>query len=113
MKLDYFGFNTNFSYIINKKVGILDENNKSYYTSLNDLFNNNYILKLLKAFKNNDYQLINIFFTFITEMLSEYLNCLKLINQDMNFIHTDFKCLNIFIKKISISEKQKKNIIFL
>lgn len=108
LKLDYFGINDNSSFIINEKVGILDEINQKYYTTLYDLFKNNYLSKLLKAFKTNKLNIINKFCEFLKELLHDYLKCLQLINKTIDFIHTDLKCKNVFIKNVLLDNKFKK-----
>lgn len=101
LKLEGFGLDNNRTFIINKLVGLT--NNKHYFTNLGELFKNHYLELLSNAFKEEKYNIINLFFTFLTEKIDHYFKFLRLLNKKIGYINTDLKCANIFIKKSTLT----------
>ena len=89
------GLNNNNSFMITEKVGIHDKN--YYFTNLHEIIKNNYCPMLIKYFDNNS--IVDNFLGIFVKILKEYFNCIKFLNNNLGFVHTDFKCKNVFVRK--------------
>lgn len=95
--LKTIGLSEEYSYMINEKIGFSHQ--KYYYTNLYDLFIENYIPSLIKCIENKDTKTINLFLNKFTRILKEYFECIKFLNENLEYINSDLKCKNVFIKK--------------
>ena len=101
------GLSDKYSYMINAKIGI---NYKTHYlTNLKDIIIISYIPNILDCIKDNDTKTIDIFFKKFTNILKKYFKCIQFLNEKLNYINTDMKCDNVFIKKNN--NKSLKNFI--
>lgn len=80
------------------KIGI-DYNNK-LLTNLFEILINNHIPILKKAIKNNDLKILEIYNKFIVSLLSDYSRVLLVLQKYINYINTDVKLNNVFIKSV-------------
>ena len=48
--------------------------------------------------ESGDNSTLDEFFGNICEYLEKYFSCLKFLNQNLGFIHTDLKCKNVFVR---------------
>lgn len=89
------GLNNENSFMITEKVGM---NYKNYYfTNLHEIIKNNYCPLLIKHMDNKS--MVDNFLGKFVNILQEYFNCLKFLNDNLGFIHTDLKCKNVFVRK--------------
>jgi len=91
------GLSDTYSYMISDKIGLTYE--KQFFTNLYDLFIEDYIPKLLNYINKEDKATINAFLTKLVEILTEYFDCMKFLNENLGYINSDLKCKNVFIKE--------------
>ena len=89
------GLNNENSFMITEKIGFYDK--KNYYTNLHEIIKNNYCPMLIKHLDNKS--IVDNFLGKFVKKLEEYFNCLKFLNNNLGFLHTDFKCKNVFVRK--------------
>jgi hypothetical protein len=102
IKLSDFGFSDNAIYFVNDKVGVEYEkldHSKGYITNLNDLFNENHIHFLNKAVNENNTEVIKMYDLFLTEKFEEFIKAVSILQKHFDYINSDSKLNNIFIKK--------------
>lgn len=70
-------------------------------TNLRELLYLNHLELLRKAITEKRVDILSNYDKFITDKIGSYLLAIKILQKYLNFIHTDVKLTNIFIKKIS------------
>lgn len=95
------GFTNQGSYLLIPLVGIELQNGK-YITNLKELLEQH--LKIIS--KNNNPKIKELYGQFLVEKLSKFFSVLEIMQKKLNFVSTDLKLGNIFIRKTTkISKK--------
>jgi hypothetical protein len=98
LTIDKYCLSDKGSFIIMNKIGI-DYNNK-FLTNLFEILIDNHIPILKKAIKNNDIEILKIYNKFIISLLSDYAKVLLVLQKYINYINTDVKLNNVFVKSV-------------
>ena len=78
-------------------VGFMIDDN--FITNLGELLKYNH-LKIIKSIeKENDKKTIDLYNDFLITMFNQYFNVIQILQKRINFINTDVKLNNIFVKK--------------
>ena len=107
LEIEDYGFGNNSYYIIMPLIGINYEinNKKHLMTNLKDLININHKPFLKKVLNENDKEILSLYDEFMYDSLVNLFNVFKILQKNLNYVNTDSKLDNIFIK----SEKNTKS----
>ncbi len=92
-----FGFTQNVMYFINEKVGI--EYQDKFITNTSQLLMENHIPLLNKAINENNIEILKMYDMLFSQKLNEFINAVIILQKYIDYINTDLKLNNIFIKK--------------
>ena len=102
------GITKNTSYMISETIG-LKKKNTYFYTTLDELFEHNYIPNIIKLLENKELDVLKLLINYLSDIISNYINILIFLNKKIGFIHTDLKLANIFIRyKLNTNSKYNK-----
>jgi hypothetical protein len=96
--IDNYGFGDKGSFITMDKIGI--DYNNNFLTNLFEILIYNHIPILKNAIKNNDVKILEIYNKFIISLISNYSKVLLILQKHINYLNTDVKLNNIFIKSV-------------
>ncbi len=102
LELYDYGFTDKIFYITMPLIGFdyIDQKTKKhkYLTNLKELFLHNHLPILSKAFIDGDLNTFKLYDTFLSNSLNGYILAIKILQKHFNYINTDTKLDNIFIK---------------
>jgi hypothetical protein len=92
-----YGFSEKGSYIITPKIGFTY--NDKMLTNLLDIVFNNHIPILKELIKNDEMEIIELYNRFMIYLFEDYIRVIKLLHKYINYVNTDVKLNNVFVRK--------------
>jgi hypothetical protein len=102
LQLKDSGFADKGSYIVIPLVGFeykVDNTIKKYITNFTDIIVLNHKILLDKAIQEENYEIIKLYDQYLSSLLTNFFNVIKLLQEKIEYIHTDFKLNNIFVSR--------------
>jgi len=96
------GFADKGSYIVMPLIGFeykIDNTIQKYIINFTDIIVLNHKILLDKAIKGENYEIIKLYDEYLSSLLTKFFNVIKLLQEKIEYIHTDFKLNNIFVSR--------------
>jgi hypothetical protein len=101
-----YGISTQGTFIIMPLIGI--KYNNQLITNMRELLDMNHNSLLKKVIHNDDKDIFTAYDIFISKKINEYLETIRILQKHLQFINSDVKLNNIFIKETQTNNNNSK-----
>lgn len=106
LRLYEYGISSIGTFITMPMIGI--KYNSKLITNIRELLDENHTSLLKKAIEENNLDILSEYDKFITEKITRYFEVLRILQKYLNYINSDVKLTNVFIRETTGSNNNKK-----